>query len=360
MPLDGTAWPVPTESRDGWWEGLPYPVYAVRPQGYMGRQFARAEYQTLGVSDNPEEWTDDDILWVLSRRGSDVTGNLLLGGLAYDIWFRNKLEDPLLHPDHKLPEVYSQLAGRAVALDVGGSSAAGEFPKFSAMRELAGSLTPHVLVKFSGAGGSAPEQRWSDLLVCEHLALECARSVPGIEPTRSRILSHNGRVFIELERFDRVGLQGRRSLCGLDAVHPAFVGNRETRWPSLVRRLRELELIDDASVAAVEGLWWFGRLIANTDMHLGNVSFHVDHRLRLAPTYDMLPMAYAPLAGGEVPPRKFIPEYPQPQQRQTWLLACAAATTFWSTAAADTRISAAFRAICRANGEELLRLADRV
>jgi hypothetical protein len=326
----------------------------------MGRQLARAEYLTLGVSDDPEEWSDDDILWVLSRRGSDVTGNLLLGNAAYDQWVRNKVQDAQPHPAQGLSAVYAQLAGQAVALGGGGLSAAGEFPKFAAIRELDGAATPHVLVKFSGAAGSATEQRWGDLLVCEHLALECARALVGIRSPRSRILSHGGRVFIEVERFDRVGLHGRLSLCALDAIHPTFLGDRDTSWPALVRRLQRMDLIEADSVNAIDRLWWLGRLIANSDMHLGNLSFHVDRTFRLAPTYDMLPMAYAPLAGGEVPPRNFVPEFPTPDQRDAWSAACAVAITFWMMAAADARISEAFRAICRANGELLRTLADRV
>ncbi len=184
LPLERTAWPVPTESRDGWWDGLPYPIYAVRPQGYMGRRFARAEHLALGVTDDPEEWSDDDILWVLSRRGSDVIGNLLLGNAAYELWLKSKMQNLAPLPAPTLPVAYSQLAGQAVALSGGGSSAAGEFPKFAASRDLEGALTPHVLVKFSGAAGSAAEQRWGDLLVCEHLALECARQLAGISAAR--------------------------------------------------------------------------------------------------------------------------------------------------------------------------------
>jgi hypothetical protein len=326
----------------------------------MGRQFARAEHSTLGVSDDPEEWSDDDILWVLSRRGFDVVGNLLLGKAAYELWLKNKVQELHPLPAATLPEAYAQLAGQAVALSGAGSSAAGEFPKFAATRELDGMLTPHVLVKFSGAAGSTAEQRWGDLLVCEHLALECARQLEGISAARSRILSHGGRVFIEVERFDRVGFHGRLSLCGLDAIQPTFLGSRSTEWPALVGRLHRMEIIDSASVAAVERLWWFGRLIANTDMHLGNLSFHAERTFRLAPTYDMLPMAYAPLAGGEVPPRDFVPALPLPQQREAWLVACAVAIRFWTMTATDTRISEAFRVICRASTERLRKVADRV
>jgi hypothetical protein len=360
LPLNGTTWPVPPESRDGWWDGLPYPVHAIRPQGYVGRQFARAEGPSLGVAADPDSWSDDDILWVLSRRGFDASGNLVLGDESYELWLRNKVQGPAALPAGNLGDAYAQLAQRAVARGGGGSSVAGEFPKFTALRELDGSATPHVLVKFSGAGGSVAEQRWADLLVCEHLALLHARTLPGIAAARSRILNHAGRTFIELERFDRVGDHGRLPLCGLDAIQHAFIGASSTDWPDLVRRLHGLALLDASAVAAVELLWWFGKLIANTDMHLGNLSFHVERRLRLAPAYDMLPMAYAPLAGGEVPPRDFAPALPLPTQRVDWLAACATALEYWRNAAADSRVSASFRDICRANAAHLARIAEKV
>ena len=171
MALPDTDWPVPEESRDGWWDGLPYPIWSMRPQGYLGRRFAMAEHRDLGVADDPEAWTDDDILWVLSRRGTDTAGNLVLGDEAYRRWLEVKMrEEPVLAADGA-PAEYARLAGESVTHGRAGSSAAGEFPKFTALRDLDGAMTPHVIVKFSGAGGSGAERRWSDLLVCEHLAL---------------------------------------------------------------------------------------------------------------------------------------------------------------------------------------------
>jgi len=360
LPLERTPWPVPDESRDGWWGGLPYPLYAVRPQGYLGRQLARAQHRDLGVSDDPGAWSDDDIIWVLSRRGADVPGNLLLGNHAYELWLRNKVQDAAPIAGPLLADAYLRRAQEAVALGGAGSSAAGEFPKFAALRDLEGSATPHVLVKFSGAGGSVAEQRWADLLVCEHRALEQVSTLPGVSAAHSRILVHGGRVFIEVERFDRVGRHGRLAVCDLDAIQPTFLGARSTEWPELTRRLQDMDLLDTASVTAVEHLWWFGRLIANTDMHLGNLSFHVDHTLRLAPTYDMLPMAYAPLAGGEVPIRDYTPALPLPSQQATWLAACAIAIDFWNGASRDTRISGPFRVICRANAARLRDVAEKL
>lgn len=362
MNLSGTRWPVPEESRDGWWGGLPYPLYDMRPQGYMGRQLARASHRELGVSADLQAWSDDDVLHVLSRLGSDVSGNLILGNLAYERWLAGKLNPPAPLAEPQLGATYATLAEAAIATGVAGSSAAGEFPKFAAQRELAGCGTPHVLVKFSGADRSAAVRRWSDLLVCEHLALECAAELlPGLSSARSRIVQHAGRTFLELERFDRHGLFGRSALIGLETVNAAFIGDTSTDWTRLAERLLDAGLLNESDARRIRHLWWFGRLIGNTDMHTGNLSFTpVEGRFVLAPAYDMLPMLYAPLPGGELPAREFAPPLPLPPQRPEWSAACGAAIEFWQRASKDTRISTTFRASCKANGQQLQRLAEHV
>jgi hypothetical protein len=57
-------------------------------------------------------------------------------------------------------------------------SAAGH-PKFTASRRQSDGCRFEAIVKFSGADGSAAVQRWSDLLVCEHLALLTPGGRPG-------------------------------------------------------------------------------------------------------------------------------------------------------------------------------------
>jgi hypothetical protein len=358
LPLTGASWPVPEEARDGWWGGLPYPLYDMCPQGYMGRQFARAEHRQLGVSANPQEWSDDDIAWVLSRRGSDASGNLILGERALEHWQATKLApiEPLRA--HAVGAAYALLAEHAIGAGVAGSSAGGEFPKFAALRERAGSATPHVLVKFSGAERSASVRRWSDLLVCEHLALEAVADLPGGIAARSRIVEHAGRTFLEVERFDRHGPFGRSRLTSLSTLEASLLGAGTSDWTRLAERFHAIGLVDAEAVERVRHLWWFGRLIANTDMHTGNLSFVPDGGLALAPAYDMLPMLYAPLPGGEVPARNFEPALPLPPQRGAWETACVAALGFWDRAAADDRISAAFRRTCVANARRLRELAE--
>ena len=358
MALEGSGWPVPEESRDGWWHGLPYPLYDMRPQGYMGRQFARAEHRQLALPADPQAWSDDDIVFALSQRGADLSGNLILGDPACERWQAARLAAPQPLRAAGIGRAYAALAEQAIAAGVVGSSAAGEFPKFAALRELAGSATPHVLVKFSGADGSAAVRRWADLLVCEHLALECAASMPEAHSARSRIVTQLGRTFLEVERFDRHGLFGRSRLSSLATLNAALVGEGSTDWVVLAARFVAAGLLAPGEVQRIDRLWWFGRLIANTDMHTGNLSFIAQHNtLVVAPAYDMLPMLYAPLPGGEVPPRTFEPRLPLPAQRAAWEVACVAALSFWNRAAGDTRISDAFRKTCRANALRLQELA---
>lgn len=365
MSLGDSGWPEPAESRDGWWPGLPYPLYDMRPQGYMGRLFARAEHAALGVPLDPQDWSDDDVLLALSLHGLDTSGDWILGDEAHALWQARRLSQPAPLAPADLPSAYAQLADQAVAQGVPGSSAAGEFPKFTARRAVPDgmeSATPHVLVKFSGAGTGASDgptvRRWADLLVCEHLALVHAARLQGVQAARTRVLQHAGRTFLESERFDRHGEQGRSPLLSLETANAALLGEPSRDWALLAARLARAGLLGDEDVAAITRLWWFGRLIANTDMHLGNLAFRpVQGRLALAPAYDMLPMLHAPLPGGEVPPRSFEPPLPPPAQRAAWHAACGAALGFWREAAQDGRISPEFRVVCAQHAQRLERAA---
>jgi hypothetical protein len=273
--------------------------------------------------------------------------------VAFERWQRSVLQTPALISVDQIGPRYAELAEQAVAQGVPGSSAAGEFPKFTALRDWPGALTPHVIVKFSGADGSAAVQRWSDLLVCEHLALEAMRALSDVVVSRSRIVQHAGRTFMESERFDRHGLRGRSPLVSLGTLDAALLGTGLQDWTLLARRLAREGLLTDEQVQQVALIWWFGRLIGNTDMHTGNMSFVPHGVLALAPAYDMLPMMYAPLAGGEVPARMFEPTLPRPQERGVWLRAHEAAAAFWQSAAADARISEGFRQLARQHARAL-------
>jgi AraC-like DNA-binding protein len=354
----GSEWPLAEDdpTPDGWWDGLPYPLYDMRPQGYLGRQLAHRFQDTLAVSSNPDAWSDDDILWVLSRVGSDLPGHLIVGDAAFQSWQKARLDPPAILKADDIQRMYVKAAEDAISLGLAGSSAAGEFPKFTALRDSHDSNTPHVIVKFSGADDSPTVQRWSDLLVAEHLALLAASELPGVQTPPGRIFQYQGRTFLEVERFDRHGLFGRSPVVTLETVNAALLGHAPSAWDTLAQGLADQRLLTPDAVTAIRHITWFGRLISNADMHLGNLAFRPEEgRLALCPVYDMLPMAYAPLPGGELPRVTFDPAMPLPREQGVWITACHTAIAYWETVAEDTRISSTFRRIASANAIELQR-----
>ncbi|HVZ42863.1 MAG TPA: type II toxin-antitoxin system HipA family toxin YjjJ [Ramlibacter sp.] len=361
--LAPAVWPAAREN-DGWWEGLPYPLYDMRPQGYLGRIVARSVARQLHVSDNPDAWSDDDVLYWLVQHGSDQPGNLIVGEQAIQAWNRQLgrgLAD--IVAGSETPERYVEFAEASLNQGVAGSSAGGEFPKFTAARDLHDADTPHVIVKFSGSENSAAVRRWSDLLIAEHLALEAIRQcMAGHRVARSRILIHGGRTFLESERFDRHGEFGRSPVATLTVVDAALIGTSETAWPKIMRSPAARSLFPPAVIDRAEELWWFGRFIANSDMHKGNLTFRPrgDH-FDLAPAYDMLPMHYAPLRAGEVPSHVFdtatLPLPPRGREAD-WHRVVDAARVFWRSASEDVRIGESFRAICAENGRLLQRWSE--
>jgi len=275
IPVDGAA----THS-----ESLPWWMFDMRPQGYLGRAYAMTHAANLGLPSNPESWDDNGVMRVLLAHGHDVIGNLLLGDLA-----RNRfLALPAPTPVVDRAEAYLRLAAAADAGDIPGSSAGGEQPKFTAFTE-----GGHVLVKFSAPDDNPVSERWRDLLLAEHLAL----ATLGVD---SEVIDAQGQRFLELPRFDRIGDLGRVGVYSLKALDAEFVGQATAPWASIVERLAADGHVRPEAVEGAALLWAFGTLIGNTDMHSGNLSFVGSHGrpYQLAPAYDMLPMGFAPRSGG--------------------------------------------------------------
>ncbi|MES2089899.1 MAG: type II toxin-antitoxin system HipA family toxin YjjJ [Pseudomonadota bacterium] len=346
-PLD---WPLDDNMQDGWFEGLPYPLDDMRPQGFLGRHFARHHADLLQVSTDPKTWSEDDTLHALTLLGSDQPGNYVLGETALRQWLTLSQQDTAPLDESQVASAYLLKAEEAMTHGTAGSSAGGEFPKFTAFREIAGKPT-HVIVKFSGSDDAPGTVRWSDLLVCEHLALCAAAEHLGVEAAVSRIYQAGGRTFLEVDRFDRHGRLGRSPLCSWAALNAALFGLAGKPWPEGGAALFKQGLIDAICLDAMQRLWLFGQLIANTDMHDGNLSFRPG--LQLAPVYDMLPMGYSPVRGVELPVKKFAPPLPLPAERNAWLTAARTAEHFWTAASGDARISHDFRAICTQNASKI-------
>lgn len=339
VPLQGgRCWMDEQEGRSALHGGLPWFLSDMGPQGFIGRAFAQG-HPELGLPANPEHWNDDDVLQALTLCGEDLPGNLVVGAESF-----RRFHAMAAQPAHEVSVAdYPSMADSAMQGTLPGSSAGGEQPKFCTVRD-----GKQVIVKFSPAGASPVDRRSRDLLVCEHLALS-ALAEAGVAAAATRLFIEGGRVFLEVERFDR-SARGRIGMVSLMAYDSQYVGKIDN-WAATANRMasRGLLLADDAQ--RLRFLEAFGRLIGNTDRHYGNISLLIEGSdWRLAPAYDVLPTLYAPTSG-ELPPRELATTGLQPtvETLQEWPRARQLASLFWQTAATDDRISAAFRTLARQN-----------
>jgi DNA-binding transcriptional ArsR family regulator len=327
------------------YEGLPWFIWDMRPQGFLGRALIQ-HHPELTLPNRWQDWSNDDILQWLALHGSACTGNLIVGEAAFQEW----LGQAAHHRQKAIPlsgraEAYPALANHALQGSGYGSSAGGEQPKFSAMRRGEAGDYQEVLVKFSPPMDTPSGQRWADLLVCEHLALQLLAEDEGPDAAaRSDLVIAGGRVFLEVERFDRTGLAGRRGMVSLEAVNAEFLGLQEQTWEAAAAAMVMRRMISKADGDAMLRRTVFAHLIANTDRHFGNISFFMEDtgRLTLAPAYDMLPMAFAPV-NHEVVERTFPAARPRTDTLPFWEQGQALATRYWQRIRDEPRISDAFK-----------------
>lgn len=347
VPLEGGAfWVDEADGVSALHGGLPWFLDDMRPQGFMGRSFAQA-HPELQLGSDPRHWSDDDVLRALTLFGDDLPGNLIMGEAAFARF--HTLPARASRVDSAAD--YPRLANQAMQGTHPGSSAGGEQPKFCTL-----TAGRPVLVKFSPAGDSAVDQRSRDLLVCEHLALQTL-ILAGIPAARTQIFTGAGRVFLEAERFDRTpaadvqgGQAGRIGMVSLQVYDAEYVGEMDN-WAATANRMAARKLLNQADARTLRLLEAYGQLIANTDRHYGNISLLIkDDDWVLSPTYDMLPMLYAPV-GGELVVRDFATRSLQPTAATLpeWEQAKTLAAAFWQTAEQDARVSAEFRAIAAEN-----------
>ena len=136
LDVAAMGWPVDAEFASGvWLDGLPYPLQGMRPQGFLGRLFAQAQAKTFGVSTNLKEWNNNDILHVLMQKGFDTSGNLIIGDTALQGWLDEKARPANLLTPQAVARACVRMATAVAETGVAGSSAGGEFPKFTAFEK---------------------------------------------------------------------------------------------------------------------------------------------------------------------------------------------------------------------------------
>lgn len=267
-------------------DSLPWWMYDMRPQGYLGRAYASSYANELLLSSDPREWSDYDVIKALVAHGQDAVGNLLIGDRARTQF----IEEPDVTPVDRA-SAYPRLAIEAGTGESPGSSAGGEQPKFCTYTD-----NGHVIVKFTVQEENPISERWRDLLLAEHIALD----VLGV---RTQVFDFGNQRFLEIPRFDRFGQRGRIGVFSLEALNNEFVGARpEVNWPSLVKKLSDLHVVTPESVDKAALLWAYSKLIGNSDTHRGNLSFvsSQGRPYQLSRPYDILPMAFSPRTSGVI------------------------------------------------------------
>ena len=338
------------EFASGLFPGLPWFLDDQRPQGFLGRSFSRRVASEIGAPEDLKHWSVDDIVLALLRHGDDAPGDLVLGEAS----LHNALQGIILPADRIAQDQRSirfpQLAEAALRGEDVGSSAGGEQAKFAVTLQIGESDTP-VIVKFTESTETRAGRRWADLLICEHHASEVLRA-SGMPAARNEVIEAEGRVFLQSTRFDRTPSLGRRGFVALASLDAAIYANGTIDWWRLAPRLARDGWLNDADAHRLRVISWFGLLIGNSDMHLGNAGLHLsDERpLSLAPVYDMLPMRFRPANSGEIVERRYEIALPAPEQNADWLEAAPMASQFWKRIAGEPRISCQFQAIANDAG----------
>lgn len=309
-----------TDSATTFYEGLPPYMAFAAPSGFLGRQVALEAARSQLFPASLKDWGDEHRVAYLFTQALNLPGNLVFGDGPLQLEMALRAAAPIAVA-HKLAH-YVQRASTLKAAAYG-SSAGGEQPKFLSLAEDTG----HVIVKFAKLGS-----RMAALLPLEHLALRALAEV-GVPAAATQLLAAGGYVFLEVVRFDRMGLTGRVGMLSAGSVDDEFFGQRDT-WPEFAVRCERAKMLSPTDAVRVHVMAAFSELIGNTDRHFENISLLIDENGEyrgLAPAYDILPMRYASIGGGVDP--DLTPIEPKigtiGTQPQVWARAAQAAERFW-------------------------------
>ncbi len=268
---------------------LPWFLSPLRPQGFLARQLnlLRPDFPN-----NPDEWNTEQVLYMAAQHVTDPPGAFSLGSVA-NAAKSTAPADLIARRAH-----YDNLTADIGKTLPASSSAGGEQPKF--IVEISGDAHRahlHFIVKFSPPHDTPFGARWHSLLHLEKLALDILRE-QNIAAATCAIVESATRTYLESQRFDRIGVEGKRHLVAIDALHQEFVGGARQNWIHTCEKLVAKKILTLDALRTVARIYAFGQYIGNTDMHFGNLSFFIDDVTKpvplLAPVYDMLPMMWRP------------------------------------------------------------------
>ena len=305
------------------YDGLPPYMAFAAPSGFLGRQLAQEAARAERFPASLKDWSDEHRIAYLFTQGLNLPGNLVFGDVSLQKEMELRAAAPVAAAAKLAPYVEMASALKTAAY---GSSAGGEQPKFLSLAEDSG----HVIVKFAKLGS-----RMAELLPLEHLALRALEEV-GVPAAPTQLLAAGDYVFLEVVRFDRVGLTGRIGMLSAGSVDDEFFGLRDS-WSEFAARCEQAKYLSPGDARHIDTMAAFSELIGNTDRHFENISLLIDEGGEyqgVAPAYDILPMRYASIGGGMDPDLTPIePKIgtigPRPE---IWERAARAAERFWLSA----------------------------
>lgn len=267
---------------------LPWFLTPLRPQGFLGRQYARLRPD---FPPDPESWSLAQTLYIITQHAHNAPGAFDLGQVS-----DGRLVDEVSAVEADRLVQYDTAALQAGHTLPAGSSAGGEQPKFLSEYSSANGWQ-HCIVKFTPPQGTPFGKRWRALVSLEQLASQIL-ATQGVAAAATNLLHSNQRTYLESVRFDRIGTEGKKHVVAIAALHDEFVKGPWTNWVTTSEALAKLGLITEQELKQIATVFSFGHYIGNTDMHSGNLSFFVDDvitpKIRVAPVYDMLPMMWKP------------------------------------------------------------------
>jgi hypothetical protein len=267
---------------------LPWFLRPLQPQGFIGRMYKQLRPD---FPDDPETWTAAQTLYLAINHVTHPPGAISIGSHTHHIvpWAPTDVPSRQQYYDVTAANIGKTLPAQ--------SSAGGEQPKFLVEINGDDATYQHLIVKFSPPRDTPFGQRWRQLLHLEKLALDTL-SAQGIATAKANIVESQTRTYLESQRFDRIGIEGKRHVVAIDALHEEFVGGTRRHWVHTCEQLAFKKMLSAETLSQAATIYAFGQLIGNTDMHFGNLSFFIDDITAplpaLAPVYDMLPMMWRP------------------------------------------------------------------
>jgi hypothetical protein len=289
---------------------LPWVFWDMCPSGFLGRRFAKSQ-SNLILNADPRTWNALDALRAITEAGEDLSGNLIVGERSLDRWQEVAQADKewlTQHPGSPLEIAVNEkeftTLFREGEKSTHPSSLGGERPKI-AVHAKGG--RGGCFFKFSPPISSEMGQRWSDLL---HMEAHCLRTLR--EAHLSTPYSECGpvignRLALISGRYDRTPNSGRLGATTLYWYAASELQNPSLPAPQVVRHLVDQGHLNESDFATVSNVHAFSAALGNNDSHLGNYGLIFDDngKASMAPFYDILPMALAPM-NDELPDDRIV------------------------------------------------------